>query len=87
MTIFNWFCYDHREPFIFIPESNSPYMTEDNGEIPSYVPYLLIGAGTASHSAMRAIRLKDHKAQVCKIQRNAVVIKVSMMFWSCSHIL
>ncbi|XP_063415607.1 apoptosis-inducing factor 1, mitochondrial-like isoform X2 [Mytilus trossulus] len=32
--------------------------------IPSYVPYLLIGAGTASHSAMRAIRLGDHKAQV-----------------------
>ncbi|XP_052078132.1 apoptosis-inducing factor 1, mitochondrial-like [Mytilus californianus] len=38
--------------------------TPNDQVIPSYVPYLLIGAGTASHSAMRAIRLRDHKAQV-----------------------
>jgi hypothetical protein len=69
MTIFNWFCYDHREPFIFIPESNSPYMTEDNGEIPSYVPYLLIGAGTASHNLLESFWGNKFKKTAYKSQK------------------
>jgi len=36
-------------------------------EIPSHVPYLLIGAGTASFSAYRAIRARDPKAKVLLI--------------------
>lgn len=36
-------------------------------KLPSEVPYLLVGAGTASHSAMRAIRGHDPKAKVLMI--------------------
>lgn len=32
--------------------------------LPNHVPYLLVGGGTASHSAMRAIRGEDPKAKV-----------------------
>lgn len=32
--------------------------------LPEHVPYLLVGGGTASHSAMRAIRGQDPKAKV-----------------------
>ncbi|KAG8224807.1 hypothetical protein J437_LFUL002252 [Ladona fulva] len=37
---------------------------KDSSEIPSCVPYLLIGGGTASLSAFRAIKTRDPKAQV-----------------------
>jgi len=33
-------------------------------EIPAHAQYLLIGAGTASHSAYQAIKAKDPKAKV-----------------------
>lgn len=35
-----------------------------SAEIPSHVPYLLIGGGTASFSAFRAIKSNDPTAQV-----------------------
>ncbi|XP_071445556.1 apoptosis-inducing factor 1, mitochondrial [Hetaerina americana] len=37
---------------------------KDSSEIPSCVPYLLVGGGTASLSAFRAIKTKDPKAKV-----------------------
>jgi apoptosis-inducing factor 1 len=33
-------------------------------ELPTHVPYLLIGAGTASFAAFRAIKSRDPKAKV-----------------------
>lgn len=35
-----------------------------SADIPSHVPYLLIGGGTASFAAFRAIKSKDPLAQV-----------------------
>lgn len=40
---------------------------KDSSEIPTCVPYLLIGGGTASLSAFRAIKTKDPKAKVLVI--------------------
>ncbi|XP_046395585.1 apoptosis-inducing factor 1, mitochondrial [Ischnura elegans] len=40
---------------------------KDSSEIPSCVPYLLVGGGTASLSAFRAIKTKDPKAKVLVI--------------------
>lgn len=42
-------------------QANKSRLIED---LPEQVPYLLIGGGTASHSAMRAIRGHDPKAKV-----------------------
>lgn len=38
-------------------------------EIPSKVPYLLIGGGTASFAAFRAIKSHDPKAKVMDLNR------------------
>lgn len=37
----------------------------NSSEIPQSVPYLLVGGGTASFSAFRAIKSADPKAKVC----------------------
>lgn len=45
--------------------SNSPIVeTKKIEDLPEQIPYLLVGGGTASHSAMRAIRGHDPKAKV-----------------------
>jgi len=45
----------------------TPAAENVSSEIPTHVPYLLIGAGTASFSAYRAIRARDPKAKVLLI--------------------
>lgn len=47
-------------------QAAQPHIIEN---LPSHVPYLLIGGGTASHSAMRAIRSHDPKAKVLIVSK------------------
>ena len=54
-------------------------------ELPTHVPYLLIGAGTSSFAAFRAIKSRDPKAKVNIytkiIQKNqSNIIKPSISF-------
>jgi hypothetical protein len=60
---------EHQEATIDIPEkiANSSKLETDvkvNKNIPDHVPYLLIGAGTASFAAYRAIKSKDPTAKI-----------------------
>lgn len=43
-------------------------------ELPVHVPYLLIGAGTSSFAAFRAIKSRDPKAKVIEIDENLIVL-------------
>jgi len=54
-------------PFFLILAKTRPPVLKvpaDAANIPSKVPYLLIGGGTASFAAFRAIKSKDPKAKV-----------------------
>lgn len=45
--------------------STTPEISKPNSsDLPKHVPYLLIGGGTASFSAFRAIKSNDAKAKV-----------------------
>ena len=46
------------------PAAESPVDTSSLPEIPTDVPYLIIGGGTAAFAAFRAIRSRDAKAKV-----------------------
>ena len=43
-------------------------------ELPVHVPYLLIGAGTSSFAAFRAIKSRDPKAKVIEMNENLIVL-------------
>lgn len=54
----------HSKPNL-IEETTQPFIKPRTiDDLPEHVPYLLVGGGTASHSAMRAIRGHDPKAKV-----------------------
>lgn len=46
---------------------------EDSKHIPKHIPYLLIGGGTASFAAFRAIKSNDAKAKVLVISNESVM--------------
>ena len=47
-------------PFVFVLEDASPPLPE----VPEHATYILVGAGTASFAAYRAIRKNDNNAKV-----------------------
>jgi len=62
---------DHIKPFLIktppVPQQHrpqEPQLLKKIERLPEQVPYLLVGGGTATHSAMRAIRGHDPKAKV-----------------------
>ncbi|XP_006825404.1 apoptosis-inducing factor 1, mitochondrial-like [Saccoglossus kowalevskii] len=48
----------------WVPPSYTYPDLDEAPELPGYIPYLLIGGGTASFAAFRAIRAKDSTAQI-----------------------
>lgn len=44
--------------------SEEPPAVEDLPPLPAYVPYLIVGAGTAAYAAFKSIRTKDPIAKV-----------------------
>ncbi|XP_031621810.1 putative apoptosis-inducing factor 1, mitochondrial [Contarinia nasturtii] len=50
-------------------QSKKPKVPLTSSEIPSQVPYLIIGGGTASFSAFRAIQEKDPKAKILVLSK------------------
>jgi hypothetical protein len=59
----------------FVAKTRAPVVKtpSDQANIPSKVPYLLIGGGTASFAAFRAIKSRDPKAKV----NNLTVLLIS----------
>ncbi len=49
-----------------------------SGQLPEHVPYLLVGAGTASFAAFRAIRGHDANA---KVGTNAAIEHMNRWIW------
>jgi programmed cell death 8 (apoptosis-inducing factor) len=60
----NYFKTTRSQPGDQCPDKISPVKKSLINDLPEHVPYLLVGGGTASHSAMRAIRGHDPKAKV-----------------------
>lgn len=57
----DFFFVDVKEPAVAKKKSVKPI------KLPEHVPYLIVGSGTASFSAFRAIRARDAKAKVLVI--------------------
>ena len=65
------------------PAAESPVDTSSLPEIPTDVPYLIIGGGTAAFAAFRAIRSRDAKAKVSVLNLNSCDEKGCLYSYSC----
>ena len=62
-----------QEEVIAVEEAVKKNAYKDLPKVPEFVPYVIIGGGTASHAACRAIRKHDPKAKILVIGEEEVL--------------